>query len=164
MFPLPILILILCVRRYAKWAERCLILWLFGCEREEDGRSVDDRVPLHQVSGALFRKSVGEAAYVCRRGAIPDDDRRRLFADWKSVFPGTEVRPTGGPATLVILWRTSILLVSRRLWSTFAWITAPSSSGRRRGAAGPPSRLPQTHNGRLPKAQRRGREAYIYGG
>ena len=50
------------------------MLWLFGAEGEEDGCFMDDRVPLHQASGACFRGSVGVVNYVCRRGAIPDDD------------------------------------------------------------------------------------------
>ena len=56
---------------------------------------MDDQVPLHLSSGAFFRRSVGEMADVCRRGAAPDDDRRRLFTDGVAIFPEAGVRRSG---------------------------------------------------------------------
>ena len=90
--------LTLCVRRHAKWALRCLEIWFRALvvRRRRGGgwlfRGRPDAAP--PASGACFRGSVGEAAYVCRRGAIPNDDRRRLFADGIAIFPETEVRRT----------------------------------------------------------------------
>ena len=71
------------------------VFWVFG-EGQEDGGSVDDLVSLHQASGTPVRGSIGEAAYVCRRGTIPDDDRRRLFADGMDIFRESRVQRTGG--------------------------------------------------------------------
>ena len=58
--------LTLWVGRHAKWSLRCLDVW-FGVlavqhRRGVDGCPVDDRVPLHQATGACFRGSVGDVA------------------------------------------------------------------------------------------------------
>lgn len=68
------------------------MFWLFGGEGEKDGCAMNDRVVPSSFPGACFRRFVGETADVCRREAISDDYRGRLFADGVAVFPRAEVQ------------------------------------------------------------------------
>ena len=86
---------------------------------------MDDRVPLHPASGAAIRGSVGEAAYVCRRCPVLDDDRRRLFTAGIAVFLESDV-----PNVFAGSWPTSTPRVVRLPWNAFARITAPNLSNR----------------------------------